>query len=161
MRERLLFVTKGGDDCDSGFSYAIELAKTLKAGIAVLMVFPRKIMEAYEDVLAAVAFAEAGEHETVRELVDEQSRALRETAAQRAESFLACCSEEGVPCTWSAIAEETVSAIRETLRTSPAIEMVLLGPSLVQDKKGIDLKKLLKEVTKPIVTLSRPMKADA
>jgi len=161
MRERLLFVTKGGDDCDSGFSYAIELAKTLKAGIAVLMVFPKKIMEAYEDTMAAVAFAEAGEHETARDLVEEQRRIIREAAQQRAESFLACCTEESVPCSWSVATGETVSSIREALKKSPAIEMVLVGPNLIQDKKGIDLKKLLREVTKPVVTLSRSLQADA
>jgi len=160
MRERLLFVTKGGDDCDSGFSYALELAKTLKAGISVLMVFPKKMMEAYEDMMAAVAFAEAGEHETSRDLIEEQNRTVREAARLRAESFLACCTEESVPCSWSVAVGETVASISEKLKKSPAIEMVLVGPSLVQDKKGLDLKKLLKEVTKPVVTLSRHIKAD-
>ena len=38
MKEKLLFVAKGGEDCDKGFHYVLELAKTMNAGMAVLMV---------------------------------------------------------------------------------------------------------------------------
>ena len=69
MKEKLLFVTRGGKDCDNGFSYILELAKTLNAGIAMLLVYNKRTMETYEDVMAAVAFAEAGDLETVKELI--------------------------------------------------------------------------------------------
>ena len=34
--------------------------------------------------------------------------------------------------------------------------MVLLSPNLSENKKGIDFKKLFKNITKPVVTISRP-----
>ena len=71
-KEKLLFVTRGGEDCDNGFTYILELAKTLNAGIAMLMVYNKNVMQTYEDVMAAVAFAEAGEIESAREMLRER-----------------------------------------------------------------------------------------
>lgn len=161
MRERLLFATKGGDDCESGFAYVLELSKTLKAGISVLLIYPRTMSERIDDVMTAVTFAEAGDHETAEALMTEPSRELLESAEPLVESILACCREESVPCSWSVATDEPVSAIRKALRSRPGIEMVLVGPSLIQEKKGIDLKRLLRQVTKPVVTMSRPLRAGA
>ncbi|MGW8273330.1 MAG: hypothetical protein ACWGN7_08080, partial [Thermodesulfovibrionales bacterium] len=69
MRERLLFATRGGDDCENGFAYVLELSKTLKAGISVLLIYPRKMSERFDDVMSAVTFAEAGDHDTAERLV--------------------------------------------------------------------------------------------
>ncbi|MCK5426421.1 MAG: hypothetical protein KAJ34_01910 [Thermodesulfovibrionia bacterium] len=66
MRERLLFVTKGDKDYEDGFSYVIELAKSLRAGIAILMVYEKKFASVYEDAMTAAAFAEAGEFKTIK-----------------------------------------------------------------------------------------------
>lgn len=41
MKEKILFVTKGGENCDEGFSYVLELAKALNSNIAVLVVYPK------------------------------------------------------------------------------------------------------------------------
>ena len=43
----------------------------------------------------------------------------------------------------------------------PFIDMVLLSPNLAAGKKGIDFKKLLKNITKPVVAMSAPAKAGA
>jgi len=161
MRERLLFATRGGDDCENGFAYVLELSKTLKAGISVLLIYPKSFSERFDDVMTAVTFAEAGEPETAEKVMSQHQGELLESAEQLVESILACCREESIPCSWSVATDEPVSAIRKALRSRPGIEMVLVGPSLIQEKKGIDLKKLLKQVTKPVVTMSRPLRAGA
>jgi hypothetical protein len=72
-KETLLFVTKGGEDCDTGFTHILELAKTLNAAIAMLMVYQKGVMNTYEDVMAAVVFAEA-ESLNRKELMQAQER---------------------------------------------------------------------------------------
>jgi len=74
MKEKLLFVTKGGENCDEGFSYVLELARALNTGIEMLMVYSKGVLDKYEDVMAAVAFAEAGDVEITRELLREEDR---------------------------------------------------------------------------------------
>jgi hypothetical protein len=90
-KEKLLFVTRGGEDCDNGFTYILELAKTLNAGIAMLMVYNKNVMQTYEDVMAAVAFAEAGDLETVKNLMQTQERVIKETAGKKIKEMTEKC----------------------------------------------------------------------
>src|SRR4030065_1656712 len=96
MKEKLLFVTKGGEDCDNGFSYILALAKTLNAGIAMLLVYSKRAMNTYEDVMAAVAFAEAGNHEMVKELMHEQERRINDTMDKKIEELAEKWSENSL-----------------------------------------------------------------
>jgi len=161
IKEKLLFVTKGGEDCDKGFTYILELAKTLNAGIAMLMVYNKRVMETYENVMAAVAFAEAGDLQTVKGLMQAQERVIKETAEKKINELTEKCRENSVPFTYQITADETITAIKNFVKTRPEIDMVLLSPNLSVSKKGIDLKKLLKNITKPIVSISVPAKAGA
>ncbi len=158
MKEKLLFVTKGGADCDNGFTYILELAKTLNAGIAVLLVYNKRTMETYEDVMAAVAFAEAGDHETVKELMHKQEKEIKEIEDRKARELTERCREVFVDLTYQTAVGDPITAIKDFLKNKPNIDMILLSPNLSENKKGIDLKKLLKNITKPIVTISRPAK---
>lgn len=160
-KEKLLFVTKGGEDCDNGFNYILELAKTLNAGITMLMVYNKNAMQTYEDVMAAVAFAEAGDLETVQELMQTQERAIKETAGKKINELTEKCRENSVPFTYQIVADDAITAIKDFVKNRPEIDMVLLSPNLSVSKKGIDLKKLIKNITKPIVTISTPAKACA
>ena len=161
IKEKLLFVTKGGEDCDKGFTYILELAKTLNAGIAMLMVYNKRVMETYENVMAAVAFAEAGDLQTVKGLMQAQERVIKETAEKKINELTEKCRENSVPFTYQITADETITAIKNFVKTRPEIDMVLLSPNLSVSKKGVDLKKLLKNITKPIVSISVPAKAGA
>ncbi|MBI5741033.1 MAG: hypothetical protein HZA16_09950 [Nitrospirae bacterium] len=159
MKETLLFVTKGGEDCDNGFAYILELAKNLDAGVAMLMVWQKGMMNAYEDVMAAVAFAEAGDLDTVKELMQAQEKEIREAAEKKIGEMTEKCRENSVPFTHQTVSDDTVTAIKNYLKSRHDVDMVLLSPNLSSGKKGIDLKKLLKNITKPIVTISRPVEA--
>jgi uncharacterized protein related to proFAR isomerase len=160
-KEKLLFVTKGGEDCDNGFTYILELAKTLNAGIAMLMVYNKNVMQTYEDVMAAVVFAEAGDLETVKNMMQTQERIIKETAGKKISELTEKCRENSVSFTYHIAADEAITAIKDFVKNRPEIDMVLLSPNLSVSKKGIDLKKLLKNITKPIVTISTPAKAGA
>jgi hypothetical protein len=160
-KEKLLFVTKGGEDCDNGFTYILELAKTLNAGVAMLMVYNKRMMETYEDVMAAVAFAEAGDLGTVKELMQTQENNIKETAEKKIAEMTEKCRENSVSFTYEIAAGDAITAIKDFVKTRPEIDMVLLSPNLAAVKKGVDLKKLLKNITKPIVSISGPAKAGA
>ncbi|MBI5408315.1 MAG: hypothetical protein HZA14_03010 [Nitrospirae bacterium] len=161
MKEKLLFVTKGGEDCDNGFTYILELAKTLNAAIAMLMVYSKNAMQTYEDVMAAVAFAEAGDHAMVKELMQGEEKRLKETVNKKVEEMAERCRENSVPFTYRIDADETITSIKHFLKNSPGVDMVLLSPNLSENKKEIDLKKLIKNITKPICAISVPIKAEA
>lgn len=161
MQEKILFVTKGGEDSDNGFAYAVELAKTLNAGIAVLMVYSKHAATTYEDVMAAVAFAEAGDTETVRNLMHEQEEGIKKVAEKKIKEFIEICGKNSLPLVHQTVFDDTITAIKEFLKNRPYIDMVLLSPNLAAGKKGIDFKKLLKNITKPIVAMSVTAKAEA
>jgi len=154
MQEKILFVTKGGEDSDNGFAYAVELANTLNAGIAVLMVYSKHAKESFEDVMAAVAFAEAGDIETVRRLMREQEEGIKKIAEKKIKEFIETCGKNSLSLVHHTAFDDTITAIKEYLKNRPFIDMVLLSPNLAAGKKGLDLKKLLKNITKPIVSIS-------
>jgi hypothetical protein len=161
MQEKILFVTKGGEDSDNGFSYAVELAKTLNTGIAVLMVYSKHAATVYEDVMAAVAFVEAGDTETVKSLMREQEEGIKKGADKKIKEFVGICEKNSLSLVHHTAFDDTVTAIKLFLKERPFIDMVLLSPNLSADRKGIDFKKLLKNITKPIVAVSALAKVEA
>jgi hypothetical protein len=130
MQEKILFVTKGGEDCDNGFAYAVELAKTLNAGIAVLMVYGRHVKDTYEDLMAAVAFAEAGDTETVKRLMHEQEEGIKKTAEKKIKELIEICGKNSLPLVYQTAFDDTITAIKDFLKNRPFIDMVLLSPKI-------------------------------
>ena len=161
MKEKILFVTKGGEDCDKGFSYALELAKALNSGIAVLVVYPRQMLSSFEDVMSAAAFAEAGDFNTVKTLLDAQEQDLRETEKQKIGEMGARAREIAVDLVHRVASGDVAAAIKEYLKDKSGVDMVLLSPNLVGNKKILDLKKLMRNISKPIVNITVPAKAEA
>lgn len=159
MKEKLLFITKGGEHNDDGFSYVLELAKALNKGIAVLMVYKEKMMQSYEDVMAAVAFAEAGDLKTVEELMNGQEKAIKEAEQRRIKELTERAREASIDITCNVAVRDVAGAIKDFLKDRPNIEMVLLSPNLSEDMGFKAVKKLLKNISKPIVTI-RPVKAE-
>lgn len=159
--EKLLFVTKGGPASEEGFCYVLDLAMTLKAGIAVLTVHSKKALQTYEDVMAAVAFAEAGEHRTVREMMEAQRKEFEEAEAKKIEEMTGRCRESSVPITCSTAAGDVTEAVEKYIKTRPGIEMVFLSPGLSKGKGVKDIKRLLRKISRPVVTLTRSETAEA
>jgi hypothetical protein len=160
MKDKILFVTKGGEHCDEGFSYVLELAKTLNVAIETLIILPTHLATQFEDIMAAAAFAEAGDLKTVKEIMDREQTTCREKLnskiaelarkAEETEITMLCHTSEG----------DVAAAIKVFLKDKPNIDMVLISPSLSENKKTIDIRKLLKNISKPIVHISRPATAE-
>ncbi len=161
MRKKLLFITKGGEDSDNGLNYVIELARTLKAGVAVMLVFPKQFGEIYENIMAAITFAEAGEHKTSLAMMEYQDESIRKEAEDQAMSIMKRCAAESIPISCHVTHDDPISAIRTFVKGRPSIEMVLISPNLSQKRKDLNLRKLLKQITKPVVTISMPQEANA
>jgi nucleotide-binding universal stress UspA family protein len=161
MKEKILFVTKGGEGCDEGFSYALELAKALNSGIAVLMVYPRQMLSSFDDVMSAAAFAEAGDFNTVKTLLDSQEKALRETEEKKVGEMIEKAREISINLIHKVASGDVANAIKDYLKNRPGVDMVLLSPTLAGNKKILDIKKLLKNISKPIVNITLPARAEA
>ncbi len=159
MKEKLLFVTRGGENNDEGFSYILELAKALDTGISVLMVYKKKMMQTYEDIMAAVAFAEAGDLETVERLIHEEEERIKDVEQRRIKELTEKSIEASVDIAFYVDIGDIVNAIREFLKDRPSIEMVLLSPNLSSETGFREIKKILKNISRPIVTI-RPVKAE-
>ncbi len=161
MKEKILFVTKGGEDCDKGFSYVLELAKALNSGIEILIVYPRQMLSSFDDVMSAAAFAEAGDFDTVKKLMDSQEQDIRETEKRAIGEMTVRAREISVALVHRSASGDVANAIKEYLKERPGVDMVLLSPNLGGNKKILDLKKLMKNISKPIVNITMPVKADA
>ncbi len=161
MKEKILFVTKGGENTAEGFSYVLELAKTLNSGIAVLVIYPRQMMTSFEDAMSAAAFAEAGDFKTVRALMNDQESELKEAEERKINEMKIRAGEISVGLTHKTVTGDIASAITGYLKERSGIEMVLLSPNLSRERKILDLRKLLKNISKPIVNITLPGKAEA
>jgi len=156
MKDKILFVTKGGDQCDEGFSYVLELAKTLNAGIEVLIVQPARL----EDILAAAAFAEEGDFKSSKEAMGGQHHLCSAVLEEKIRGFLHSSKETAVDLLCHMTEGDVASTVKDFLKTRPYVDMVLISPSLSENKKSLDVKKLLKSVSKPIVHISKPATAE-
>ncbi len=158
MKARVLFATKEDENFRDGFSYATELSKIVKGGLYVLLYHNKKILKSFEDDMAAAALAEAGDFETAGQILKEEEAIIREDAEKKVAMLRQQCSDPGMVVDYRLATGSLVSAIRDILQEKASIEMVILSPSLMDNGKAISFKKLRKYVTKPIVTMSRPVR---
>ncbi len=133
----------------------------LNSGIAVLVVYPRQMMTSFEDVMSAAAFAEAGDFQTVRTLMKEQETELKETEEKKIKEMKVKAAEISVGLIYKTVSGDVASAITDYLKERTGIEMVLLSPNLSKERKILDIRKLLKNISKPIVNITLPEKAGA
>ncbi|MBA4372338.1 MAG: hypothetical protein C0402_05700 [Thermodesulfovibrio sp.] len=158
MKDKVLFVTRGGEQCDEGFPYVLELAKTLGSGIEVLIIYPSQMTSSFEGIMTAATYAEAGDFKTISTIVGEEQAEFRELAARKisAHTLLNGSREPGVDLVCHNADGDLTVTIKNHLKNRPYIDMVLLSPSLSENRKSFDLRKLLKNISKPIVNISRP-----
>ncbi len=156
MRKQLLFVTYENEDLDEGLNYAIDLAKTMGKDISILIAANKKTLkEKFDDLMSAVTFAEADDHETARDILYSGGRttALEQRAAHLAEK----CQRSGVNVNIHSVTIDLFSAIKDFLREKTGIDMVLLSPT-VTDNGNVsarELNKLVRTASRPVVTMAR------
>src|SRR5512134_806228 len=69
-KRQLLFVTYRDENIEEGGMYAIELAKAMYEDITLLLVQKKSnFMEKLGEMMTAVSFAEADEHDTARQIM--------------------------------------------------------------------------------------------
>jgi len=155
--KQLLFVTFHDENFEEGLSYAVDLAKAMHNSISFLMVYKRKVLEKFGDMMTVVAFAEANEHKTAREMIQEDYERRNESYEDRLNQLVEKCRQSGVPVDISTSATDAVSAIKNLLRQNTGIEMVLLSPSITKDNHITvkELNRLVKTASRPIVTMAK------
>lgn len=147
-RKELLFVTRRDEDFDDGLSYAIYLAEMLGEDLKVLLISGKNLGEKFSDLMTAVTFAEAGEHETARRIVkgDEvEADAIYESLRQR-------CEGARVSVDIRSSSKDVVAAVTDFLKKEKGVDMVLVSPSITKDKS---ISKLVKNASRPVVTMAR------
>jgi len=155
-KKHLLFVTYQNRQSEEGLAYAIGLAKTLGKGLSILMVQEKKgIMQSFSDAMAAVAFAEEGEHETARQMMS--SPEVRPDITKRVEHLKDKCTSSGISVDVKASELDATSAIRGLVGEDDGIDMILLGPNVTESENftAKRLARLIKSATMPIVTIAR------
>jgi hypothetical protein len=156
-RKNLLFVTYQNRQSEDGLAYAIQLAKTLGKGLSILMVQEKKgLVDGFSDAMAAVAFAEAGEHDTAREMMKADGTVSGPQTGVIAD-LSDRCKTAGVRLDVKSSGLDATSAIKGTLTGDDGIEMILLGPNVTESENftAKRLTKLIKSATMPIVTIAR------
>ncbi|MBI5847381.1 MAG: hypothetical protein HZB31_05435 [Nitrospirae bacterium] len=159
MKDTILFVTKGGEHCDEGFSYVLELAKTLDASVEALIMRPIHLADNFEDIMAAATFAEADDMKTAKEIMECQQSNCREKLEGRIRELSNKAQIVSVDLLCHAADGDVAAAIKAILKEKAFIDMVLLSPSLSEKMNSLDIKRLLRNIAKPIVHISRPATA--
>jgi len=156
-RNQLLFVTYHDENFEDGLSYALDLAKTMNNGIEILMIYKRKVLEKFEDMMTAITFAEAGEHQTAKEMISEDYKNQNEDYEKKLATIKEKCTRSGIAVDFSTAAMDAISAIKNILRQNAKIDMVLLSPSVTNDGNvnAKVLNKLVKTASRPIVTMAK------
>jgi len=158
--KQLLFVTYHDENFEEGLSYAIDLAKTMNDGIALLMLYNRKVTERINDLMTAGTFAEINEHKTAREMLIEDYKKNSDDYERKLALLKEKCEKSGVAVQVSAAAMDAASAIENLLKQNEKIDMVLLSPN-VTDHRSVTAKKLnrlVKTCSRPVVTMAKNMR---
>lgn len=157
-KSQLLFVTHVDENIEEGISYAIELAKAMCEDITLLLVRKKnKTMKKLEDLMAAVAFAEADEHDTARRFITDGPQSGSECYEKKLSGLVEKCAKEGIHVAVHNIEQDAVSSIRSFLKQHNHVDKVVLSPSVIEagNVTNSDLSRLVRTASRPIVTMTR------
>ncbi|MBI5408307.1 MAG: hypothetical protein HZA14_02970 [Nitrospirae bacterium] len=154
MRKQILFVTYQNEDFDEGLSYAIDLARTMNKDLTILMTQKKSLFKKFEELMTAVTFAEAGEHDTAREI-------LSGKIDDRLNTLMDKYQNTGVVTRVYAVTSDAISATKDFLKQKNSVDMVLLSPCITSNGNitSSALQKLVRTASRPIVTMSRQVYA--
>jgi hypothetical protein len=154
MNQKLLFVTSQEENFEAGLNYALDLAKMMGKGIAILVVQKKRLLGKLDEVMSAIAFAEEYEHKAAREFLD---RAYQPSGEDLPAMLKDRCSAAGMDARVETSSKGTVGALRDYLQEDRNVELVLLSPSITEEKSfsSTNFKKLFRSISRPIVTMVR------
>jgi hypothetical protein len=157
-KRQLLFVTYGDENLEEGVSYAIELAKAMYEDITLLLVQKKSnLMEKLGNLMTAVSFAEADEHETARQIMAGGSPDAQERVQRKLAELADRCKREGIQVDVQHTGLDAVSGIRTFLKGHTGIDKVVLSPVVTEagNVTAKDLNRLVRTASRPIVTMTR------
>jgi hypothetical protein len=157
-KRQLLFVTYGDENLEEGVSYAIELAKAMYEDITLLLVQKKNnLIEKLGNLMTAVSFAEADDHETARQIMAGGSQDGHERLERKLAELAERCKREGVQVKVQHTGLDAVSGIRTFLRDHTGIDKVVLSPVVTEagNVTAKDLNRLVRTASRPIVTMTR------
>jgi hypothetical protein len=153
-KRKLLFVTYRDVNLDEGLPYAVELAKAMSEDIVLLLVNKKdKLTRKFEDLMAGVAFAEAGEHETAAQV----AVPVPPDHHGKISELVVRASREGIHLAVESLDRDVLSGIRAFVREHAGIDKVVLSPSITENEALTtrDLSRLVRTASRPIVTMTR------
>jgi DNA-binding protein YbaB len=157
-KRQLLFVTYGDENLEEGLSYAIELAKAMYEDITLLLVQKKSnLIEKLGNLMTAVSFAEADEHETARQIMAGGSQNELEKVQRKLAELTGRCKREGVQVSVQYTGLDAVLGIRTYLKNHTGIDKVVLSPVVTEagNVTAKDLNRLVRTASRPIVTMTR------
>src|ERR1700690_4212104 len=128
-KRQLLFVTYRDENLEEGVSYAIELAKAMYEDITLLFVQKQSsLMDKLGNMMTAVSFAEAGEHDTAQQIMT--SQVVKGVYEKEVETVVRKCLNEGIQANVHATSLDAISGIRKFLKEHAGIDKVVLSPAI-------------------------------
>ena len=161
-KRQLLFVTYRDENLEEGVSYAIELAKAMYEDITLLFVQKQSsLMDKLGNMMTAVSFAEAGEHDTAQQIMT--SQVVKGVYEKEVETVVRKCLNEGIQANVHATSLDAISGIRKFLKEHAGIDKVVLSPAITEagNVTSKDLNRLVRTASRPIVTMTRQAAAVA
>jgi hypothetical protein len=149
-KQETLYVAYRDEPLDDGISYAMYLSGLLGEKLRVVLLSRRGIGKKFNDLMSAVAFAEANEHETAREMLSGDGGARESVSIQN--YVMQKCESEGIEATVHIGLDATVAVIMNFLRQKK-IDMLILSPSVTESRSMLN--KLVKFSPRPVVTMAR------
>ena len=122
------------------------------------MTHKKSLLKRFEDLMTTVTFAEAGEHETAREILSDKINGGYE---KKLNLLMEQCQNAGIITRVYTVALDAVSAIKDFLKEKNTVDMVLLSPRITDNEniKSSDLQKLVRTASRPVVTMARQIYA--
>lgn len=153
MARNIMFVTKGNGDYYQGFSYVVALSKALGTGIFVLMMYDMPPDISFgNDVMSDMSGGTIVTKETSLQFF----RSIRDDAREKTNFLIDQYCMNNVPrrigC--KAGSGSLILNIKESVENDPDIDTVLLSPS-VCNKRFIDIKKHIKNISRRVITMSK------
>lgn len=130
-KKQLLFVTHRDADLAEGVSYAIELARAMDEDIMLLFVQKRhNLIGKLENLMTAAVFAEAGEHDTARQIAMENSPGGEEIFKNEIDAVVKKCQQEGIRVKVHTSPLDAIAGIRKFLKEHWTVDKVVLSPAI-------------------------------
>ena len=114
-------------------------------------------MERLENLMTAVSFAEADEHDTARHIMAGVSQNRHKNQEKKIAEVVKKCHREGIQVNVHTTDLDAISGIRTFLKEHTGIDKVVLSPAVTGNGNvsSKDLNRLVRTASRPIVTMTR------